>query len=266
MMHGISFVSPVKVYAGDYSDCKDADIIVITAGVAQKTGETRVDLLKRNTEVFKNITSEITKYCSSNVIILVVTNPVDILTYVTLKLSGFEQSKVIGSGTVLDTARLKYMLGEHTGIDPRNIHSYILGEHGDSEIAANSITSIAGMTTEKFCNACGKCGGKNMEEIALSVKNAGYEIINRKGSTYYAIALATQRILEAMVNDQNSILTVSSLLTGQYGINDVAISVPTLVNIKGAERILEIPLNDKEIKGLRDSADKLKSLIKEIGF
>ena len=264
MMHGISFVNTASVYAGDYSDCKDADVVVITAGAAQAKGETRHDLLIKNASIFKNITTELIKYINDDTKILVVTNPVDVLTYVTLKISGMDKSCVIGSGTVLDTSRLKYELSKHTGISPKNIHSYILGEHGDSEIAAFSTTSIAGMTVSEFCGNCKKCSGTQINQILDNVKYSAYDIINKKGATYYAVALAVERILSAIIDDENSILTVSSLLTGEYGLNDVALSAPSVVNRRGVDRIIEIPLSDSEREGLFHSADTLKQLLKEL--
>lgn len=264
MMHGISFVNAATVYAGSYSDCSDADIIVITAGAAQAKGETRHDLLKRNADIFKSITEELMRYIKEDAKILVVTNPVDVLTYVTLKISGLSESRVIGSGTVLDTSRLKYELYRHTGISPKNIHSYILGEHGDSEIAAFSTTSIAGMNISEYCDSCGKCDGTGMKEILENVKRGAYDIINKKGATYYAVALSVERILSAMIDDENSILTVSSLIQGQYGITGVAMSLPSVINKNGIDRIIEIPLSDEERSGLMHSAETLKNLIKEL--
>lgn len=264
MNHGIPFVRPVKLYSGTYKDCADSDIIIITAGANQKEGETRLDLVKKNTEVFKSIITEIVKY-NKDAILLVVTNPVDILTYVTYKLSGFPKNKVIGSGTVLDTARFRYLIGDHVGIDTRNVHAYILGEHGDTEVATWSLTNIAGIPMEQFCQDCQKCEeGRTRKQIYEDVKNAAYHIIERKGATYYAIALAVKRIVETIVRDENSILTVSSLLEGQYGISDVCLSVPTLVNKDGVDRILTVPISDDEHKKLLESANTLKEVIKSI--
>ncbi len=264
--HGMPFVRPVNIYSGDYSDSKNSNIVIITAGASQKPGETRIDLVKKNTEVFKNIISEIVKY-NNDCILLVVTNPVDILTYVTWKLSGFPQNKVIGSGTVFDSARFRYLIAKHTGIDPRNVHSYIIGEHGDTEVATWSLTNIAGMSMEEYCNFCKSCEtGISRYNIHEDVKNAAYEIIERKGATYYAVALAVRRIVEAIVRDENSILTVSSILNGEYGINDVCLSVPTIVNSKGIEKVLEIPLSDKEKNLLIESSDALKGIINEISI
>ncbi len=268
MNHGLCFVSPVKVVAGDYSNIKGSDMVIITAGASQREGEKRTDLLKRNTSIFKDIIDHVLKYCHDDTILLVVTNPVDILTYITYKISGFSKKNVIGSGTVLDTARLKYLLGEHTNVDVRNVHTYIIGEHGDSEVAAWSVTNVAGMGIEQYCSSCGCCNSLEIckDTFYDRTRNAAYEIIDKKGSTYYAIALAVRRIVESIIGNENSILTVSSLFEGEYGISDVCLSAPTIVGSDGAEQILEIGFSDKEIQGLRDSADKLKQLAKEIGF
>lgn len=262
--HGMQFVRPVRVYHGDYSDCTGSDIIIITAGANQKPGETRIDLLNRNASIFKSIITEILKY-NTDCILLVVTNPVDILTYVTWKLSGFPASKVMGSGTVLDTARFRYLLGRHAGIDPRNVHAYIIGEHGDTEVAAWSLTNIAGMSMEKFCESCGKCEGQlSKYDIYNDVKNAAYEIIKRKSATYYAVALAVKRIVEAIVRDENSILTVSSLLNDKYGVSDVCLSLPTIVNANGINSVLDLPLSSEEISLFRKSAESMKNLISNL--
>lgn len=268
MSHGVSFVSPVKIISGDYSAIKGSDMVIITAGVNQREGEKRTDLLKRNAEVFENIIGNILKYCHDDTILMVVTNPVDILTYITCKISGFSKRNVIGSGTVLDTSRLKFLIGEYANIDKRNIHTYVIGEHGDSEVAAWSVTSIAGMGMEEYCKAFHKDTSVDAlkTEFYNKTKNAAYEIIKRKGSTYYAIGLAVKRITEAIIGDENSILTVSSLLGGEYGISDICLSVPTIVGSDGAEKILEVNFSDDEIKGLRESANTLKSLVKEIGY
>lgn len=264
--HGIPFAKPAKIYQGTYEDSKGSDLIIITAGANQKEGETRIDLVHKNTEVFRDIISNVIKYNSpEDTILLVVTNPVDILTYVTWKLSGFPADKVMGSGTVLDTARFRYLLGEHTGVDARNVHGYILGEHGDTELAAWSLTSIAGMPIDMYCDSCGCCKDhQNRQMIFEQVKNSAYEIINAKGATYFAVALAVERIAEAIVRDENSILTVSSIMDGQYGLNDVSISVPTIVGRSGKKRVLEVPLSDEEYKLLHKSAETLKAVIKEL--
>lgn len=265
--HGVSLVKPVKVYAGDYSDCKDADIVIITAGVSQqKPGQTRIDLLKQNISVIKSVTENVMKYASDDVILLTVTNPVDILTYATFKISGLPKNQILGSGTVLDTARLKYLISKKTGIDARNCHTYIIGEHGDSEVAAWSVTNIGGLSMHEFCRYTGKCNLDDLNNMYEEVKNSAYEIIKKKGATYYAIAVAVARIVECIAGDENSILTVSSIFEGEYGLEDVALSVPTKVGGEGIEKILEVPFSREEMKGLRNSAEMLKEQIRETGL
>ncbi len=263
LSHGASFVKPVDILAGSYEDTKDSDIVIITAGVAQKPGESRVDLIGRNLSVFKSIVPEVVKY-SPNSILLVVSNPVDILTYITYKLSGFPRERVIGSGTVLDTSRLRFMLGKHFDIDARNVHTYVMGEHGDSEIAAWSLTTVAGMTMDEYCSTiCMNCGGDTRQQIHEAVKNAAYEVIERKGATYYAVALAIKRIVEVILRDENSILTVSTLLTGEYGLENVYLGVPSIVGVTGVKKILEVPLNKSEASAFNQSASALKKLLND---
>jgi len=260
MNHGMPFVRPVKIYQGSYSDCAGSDIIIISAGANQKPGETRIDLVYKNTEIFKSIIGEILKY-NTDCILLVVTNPVDILTYVTYKISGFPKNRVIGSGTVLDTARLRYLIGDHVNIDTRNVHAYIIGEHGDTEVAAWSTASIGNIPMDKYCEDCRNCPENiRRQDIYNEVKNAAYKIIEKKGATYYAVALAVRRIVEAILRNENSILTVSSLLEGQYGINDICLSLPTVVNHSGIVRILDMPLDDTEMELLKKSANSLKEI------
>ena len=267
MSHGAAFVKPVKVFAGSYSDCSDADMIIISAGANQKNGETRIDLLKRNAVILKDIVDNIKRNTTDYPILLVVSNPVDILTYITYKLSGWPLKRVIGSGTVLDTSRFKYLLSNHTGIDARNIHAYIIGEHGDSEIAAWSTTTIGGLPIEQYCEDCMSCSEKNMDYMLDEVRNAAYEIIDKKGATFYAIALAVERIVSAIVNNEKSVLTVSSVLDGsKYGIEDVCLSVPTVVGGGGIVDVIETPLNDEEKQGLKESAQKISDILRELGF
>ena len=266
MAHGTSFLKPVSIYSGDYLDCAEADIVVITAGVNQKVGETRIDLLKRNADIFKDIIGNVMRYAPDDVILLTVTNPVDVLTYISYKLSGLPKNQVIGSGTVLDTSRLKYLISRHTGIDARYCHTYIIGEHGDSEVAAWSITNIAGMSMKNFFKNYGKCTDEDLQMMYNEVKNSAYEIIQKKGATYYAIAAAVARIVECIAGAENSILTISSVLDGEYGIRDIALSVPTQVSGYGTERVLDVPFSENEIAGLRSSAQTLKESLKSIGF
>ncbi len=264
--HGAALKKPVNVFEGDYSECRNADIVVITAGVNQIPGESRLALLKQNASITKSITENIMKYAPDDIIILAVTNPVDILTYVSYKVSGLPSNQVLGSGTVLDTARLKYLISRNTGVDARNCHTYVIGEHGDSEVAAWSITNIGGMSMSEFHNFSGICSDDDLKNIYHDVKNSAYQIIEKKGATYFGIAVAVERIVECIAGDENSILTVSSVFEGQYGINDVALSVPTMVGGSGIQKVFEVPLSDEELHGLRKSADTLKSLIKDIEF
>ncbi len=258
MNHGMPFVRPVDMYNGDYKDCAGADIVILTAGANQKPGETRIDLVKKNTEIFKGIIEQILKY-NTECIILVVTNPVDILTYVTYKLSGFPKNRIIGSGTVLDTSRFRYLIGQKVDIDPRNVHAYIIGEHGDTEVPTWSLATIAGIPMEKYCQSLEMCLGEaTREEIFQNVKNAAYHIIDKKGATYYAVALAVRRIVEAIVRNENSILTVSSMIEGHYGISDIALSLPSLVNRQGIVKVLDVPISDEELMLLSKSASALK--------
>lgn len=266
LAHGIPLCPPAQIIAGDYPDCKDSDIVIITAGSNRKPGESRLDLTKKNMAVIRHVVPNVVKY-APNAIIIMVTNPVDVLTYAAQQISGLPPSRVIGSGTILDTSRLRYVLSEHTGIDPRNIHSYIIGEHGDTRVPCWSLTTIAGMSIRGFCDACGKCSNDLLDfskhEFDEEVKNTAVEIIKRKGATYYAISLAIRRIVEAILRDERSILTVSCKLEGQYGIDDVYLSLPSIVGTNGIERILEIPLSQDEMEGLRRSAATIKEAIAE---
>lgn len=257
MAHGVSFVKPVNVSSGDYSDCTDADIVIITAGAPQNPGETRLSLVQRNVKILKSIVSSLMKYVPDDVILLVVSNPVDILTYMTQKLSGLPKNQVIGSGTVLDTSRLKYILSRRLNIDARNCHTYIIGEHGDSEVPTWSLTNIAGIPITDF-------EGMNedaFEEMRKEVVRAAYEIIDKKGATFYAIALAVSRICSCIAGEENSILTVSAVLEGEYGISGTALSVPVKLSGTGISRIPEIQFAENELKGLYNSADTMKNII-----
>lgn len=262
--HGLPFAKPMQIYAGGYEDISDAAIIIITAGAGQKPGETRLDLVKKNVGIFKSLIPEITKY-NQDGILLVVANPVDILTYVTSKLSGFPSNRVFGSGTVLDTARLKYLLGDHLGVDPRSIHAFIIGEHGDSEIAAWSSANVSGIPLNKFCEMRGHYNhNKSMHEIADGVKNSAYEIIEKKGATYYGIAMSVKRICEAIVRDEKSVLPVSSIQKGAYTIEGVALSMPAIVGKHGVEATVPIELSKKEQEDLTKSAETLKQVLNDV--
>ncbi|WP_195984026.1 L-lactate dehydrogenase [Clostridium sp. D33t1_170424_F3] len=259
--HGLPFARPMKVYAGTYDDLADCFLIIITAGAAQKPDETRIDLVNKNVEIFKSIIPEIVKRNTEG-ILLVVSNPVDILTYVTLKLSGFPANRVIGSGTVLDTARLKYLLGEHLHVDSRSIHAFIIGEHGDSELAVWSSANVSGVDLNHFCELRGHYNHMEaMERIYTDVRDSAYEIIEKKGATYYGIAMAVRRICESIVRDEHSILPVSSLICGHYGLGDVCMGVPTVVGRNGAETVLDIPLSGLEQRKLMASAEALRKVL-----
>lgn len=258
---GRVFVSPVRIIAGDYPDTSHSDIVIITAGLAQKPGETRIDLVNRNIEIYKTLIPNIVKY-NPDAILLVVSNPVDILTHVTYTLSGFPRHRVIGSGTVLDTARFQSMLSNEFGVDARDIQANIIGEHGDSEIATWSLATISGLTIEQYCrNMKLEFNETKASAITDQVKGAAYDIINRKGYTNYAVALAITRIVETILRDENSILTVSSLLQGEYGISDTYISVPAVVGRSGVKQVVEVPYSSKEVDALRQSAALLSDII-----
>lgn len=259
--HGLPYVKHMEIKVGDYTDCKDAQIIIMAAGPSINPGETRLDLANKNSSLMKDIMNKIVAN-TREPIILIASNPVDILTYVAVKSVNYDTNKVIGSGTVLDSARFRYLISEHCDIDTRNVHGYIIGEHGDSEVPAWSITNIAGVRLDKYCTICKEmCDSKNRNKLYEHVKKAGYEILERKGVTHYGVALSIRRIVEAILRNENSILTVSSVLDGKYGINDVALSVPTIVNRNGIREVLELPLEESELELLHKSANKLKEII-----
>lgn len=259
--HGVPFAGQMKIYAGNYDDVADAAIIIVTAGANQKPDETRLDLVHKNVAIYKSIIPEIASRDYQG-ILLIVSNPVDILTYTALKLSGLPESRVIGSGTVLDTARLKYALGEHLSVDSRSVHSFIIGEHGDSEIAAWSSTNVSGIPLNDFCEMRGHFNHEaSMEEIANRVKNSAYEIIAKKHATYYGIAMSVKRICECIMRDEKSILPISTIMHGEYGIENIALSMPAIVGVNGVETHVPISLNEEEAQKLKESADALKKVI-----
>lgn len=263
--HGMTFASPMDIYAGDYDDIMDAAIIVVTAGAGQKPGETRLDLVKKNAGILGTIIPEIAKRNYQG-ILLIVANPVDILTHVAQKMSGLPRNRVFGSGTVLDTARLKFLLGRHLNVDNRNIEAYIIGEHGDSEIPVWSSANVGGVPIHDFCEMRGFYNHeKAMEEIANGVKNSAYEIIRKKKATYYGIAMGVQRICEAIVRDEKSILPVSIYLDGEFGLEGATLSLPSIVGKDGIEKIVPISLSDEEQKALAHSAEVLKETAATIG-
>ena len=264
LSHCLPFTSPMKIYDDDYEGLKDASIVIISAGVGQKPGETRIDLLHRNTAVFGDIIKKIKKV-NGECILLVVSNPVDILTHVALRQSGFPASRVIGSGTVLDTARMKYLVGRHLGVDFRNVHTFIMGEHGDSEFPVWSSANVSGIDMDDYCPICDGCADMDeLYDIFDYVRDSAYDIIKAKGATYYAIAQATKRIVTSIVRDEKTILPVSTLVSGHYGLEDVCLGVPAVIGSGGVEHVLDIPLSSMEKEQLIDSAEKLKSIALEI--
>ena len=265
--HGTAFASPIDIYAGTYDDIADAGIVIITAGVGQKPGETRIDLVNNNVAIFKGILGEIRARDFSG-ILLIVSNPVDILTYVSVKLSGLPECRVIGSGTVLDTGRLKHIIGEHLGVDPRNVHARILGEHGDSELIAWSSAHVAGIPLEDFYNMRIENGSYEefRRETTELVRNSAYEIIKKKHATYYGIAMAIRRICGAIVRDEKSVLSVSNYMQGEYGISDIALSTPCVVGANGIEVRMPPSLNYREQEQMKASAQTLQEVAAGLGL
>jgi L-lactate dehydrogenase len=261
LSHGLPFGRPMEIYAGDYSDVADCGLVIITAGANQKPGETRLDLVNKNVAIFKQIIPEVVKH-NTECILLIITNPVDILTYVALKLSGFPPQRVIGSGTVLDTARLKYLIGRRLGVDSRSVHAFIIGEHGDSELAVWSSANISGIELNRFCEQNGNFEfRKAANELYTDVRDSAYTIIKKKGATYYGIAMSVRRIATCILRDEHSILPVSSLIQGHYGLEGLCMGVPAIVGSKGVEKVLDINLSGEEQLELMHSADELKKVL-----
>ncbi len=262
LVHGQPFFPMVDIRGGSEDDYADAQLVVITAGAAQKPGETRLQLLKKNADIVGGIAGTIASQGCKGVM-LIVSNPVDVLTYVALKRSGWERGRVIGSGTVLDSARFRHILGKHCDVDVHNVHAYFLGEHGDSEFAAWSMTHIAGIPVGEYCQVCGKCPGWKQERdlIEKQVRESAYHIINSKGSTYFAVGLALVKITTSILRRQKSVLTVSSYLDGEFGIKDVCLSVPCIVSDQGIEKIIDHKLAEEELISLKHSASVLRKAI-----
>lgn len=258
---GLPYASAMEITAGNYDDVADCALVVITAGANQKPGETRLDLIGKNVAILKQILHQITLRGFEG-ILLIVSNPVDVLTYVARELSGYPRQRVIGSGTVLDTGRFKQLLGEALGVDSRNVHAFIIGEHGDSELAVWSGANVSGVDLEHFCRLRGlEPQPERKEELYLQVRDSAYEIIRRKGATYYGIAMAVGRIAESIVRDEKTVLPISVCLNGQYGLEGVALSLPTIVGRNGLEEVMEIPLSREEAQALQASAQRLKEAI-----
>lgn len=265
--HGLAFSSShMKIYAGEYEDCKNAEIVVICAGVAQKPGESRLDLLQRNTAVFRSIIEPV---CESgfNGIFLVATNPVDIMTRITCTLSGFNPRRVLGSGTALDTARLRYLLGEQLNVDPRNVHAYVIGEHGDSEFVPWSLAMFGTKPILELCNESSvECSSSDLETISDNVRGAAQQIIKAKKATYYGIGMALVRIIKAIFSDENSVLTVSAMLRGEYGENGVFAGTPCIVNRNGIRKVIELNLSEEEKKQFKDSCSTLQAVYRDLNL
>lgn len=262
--HTVPFTHPTRIWAGDYPDCAGASVTVLAAGASQKPGETRLDLIKKNAAIWRAIIPEVVKYNPTG-ILLIATNPVDVLTYAAWKLSGLPAQRVIGSGTVLDTSRFRYLLSQHFGVDARSIHAYIIGEHGDSEVPVWSLANIAGMRLPEFCQAQNlPYDPRAMEEIFVQTRDAAYRIIESKGATYYAVAAGLMRITQAILRNQSTVLSASSLINDYYGIGDVCFSLPTVIDRGGVENVLRLELNPEEVEKLRHSAEVLKATISNL--
>ena len=266
MSHGLPYVSPTKVYAGDFSDCENANIVVITAGAAQKPGESRLDLTRRNADIMSEIVPAVCEYAKEAVLIIV-SNPVDVLTYAAYKFSGLPQNRVLGSGTTLDSSRFRYLLSQHLGIDPRNVHAYIIGEHGDSEVPVWSLVHISGVQLDDYCQSQNiDMRFEVREYIFKEVRTAAYHLIEKKGATYHAIGLATLNIVESITRDQNSLHSVSSYITDYYDVDNVCLSVPAKINQNGVNERVLLRLSSDERAALKRSAEIIQDVIQSIGL
>jgi len=266
LMHAVPFARTTRIWAGTIDDCTGAAITVLSAGAAQKPGETRIDLVKKNAAIFREVVPAVAR-ANPEGIIVVATNPVDVLAYLTYRIAGLPPARVIGSGTILDTARFRALLADHFGVDPRSVHAYIAGEHGDSEVPVWSSANIAGMPLADFATANGiGHDAARLDEIFAATRDAAYRIIERKGATSYAVAAGLLRIVEAILRDQSTVLSVSSLIRDYYGIDDVYLSVPTVIGRGGVERTLRLALSAEEATGLRRSAELLTATIASLGL
>ncbi|MGO9302135.1 MAG: L-lactate dehydrogenase [Candidatus Korobacteraceae bacterium] len=259
--HAVPFAHPTRIWAGTYEDCAGAAVVVIAAGAGQKPGETRLDLLQHNASIFAEVVPRVVQH-NRDCILLIATNPVDVLTHISLRLSGLPAQHVIGSGTILDTARFRYMLSQHFDVDSRSVHAFIIGEHGDSEVPVWSLANIAGMRLEEFCAAQGRaCDWRGLHAIFEQTRDAAYHIIARKQATYYAVAAGLMRIIEAILRDQNTVLSVSSLVSGAYGISDLCLTLPSIVNRGGIHKVLHLQLSAQEEEKLQHSAQVLRETL-----
>ena len=264
LSHGLPYTASMRIYSGDYDDVADCAMVIVTAGANQKPGETRLDLIGKNVAILKSIIPQLTSRNFKG-ILMIVSNPVDVLTYAAWKLSGYPANRVLGSGTVLDTARLKYLLGERLQVDSRSVHAVIIGEHGDSELAVWSGANVSGVPLDHFCELRGFYDHDKADEwLHREVRDSAYEIIRRKGATYYGVAMAVKRIVHAIVRDEHSVLPVSNLVQGQYGIENLCMSVPAIVGRNGVETTLEIPLAEEEHRALAASAQTLQQVVQSL--
>lgn len=264
LAHGLPYYPPVQIYVGDKKDYANASVVVITAGAKQNPGETRLDLLQKNASIIKSIMDDMISE-NSTAIVIVTTNPVDILTYVAIKHSGWDAGRIIGSGTVLDSARFRYLISQYCNVDVGNVHAYILGEHGDSEVAAWSMTHVAGVQIDKYVENFGFSNWEaEKERITQTVRDSAYHIINYKGATYYAIGMALVRIVGTILQDQQSVLTISTLINGEHGIKDVCLGVPCILGQAGVIKVIEAPLSQDEKFALEKSANILKEAMKNL--
>lgn len=264
--HALPFGKPARIRAGDYADAAGSDIVLIAAGIAQKAGESRLDLAKANIGILKRIVPEV-EAAAPDAILLIVSNPVDVLTYVAQRISGYAAHRIIGSGTLLDTARFRFELGRQCEVDPRNIHAYIIGEHGDSEVPVWSLANIAGMPLADYCPLCGKgCNSQDFAGLFENARTAAYRIIELKGATYYAIAMGVARLTEAILRDEHTVMTVSTLIDGYCGIRDVCLSMPAVICRGGIREIIKLKLAAGEEEALRRSAVTLRSVLQSVGY
>jgi L-lactate dehydrogenase len=259
--HTVPFAYPTRVWAGNYGDCAGAAVTVLAAGVSQKPGQSRLDCIQANARIWREIVPQIARH-NPRGILLVATNPVDALTYAAWKLSGLPAARVLGSGTILDTARFRFLLSQHFAVDAHSVHAYIIGEHGDSEVPVWSLANIAGMRLPDYCRAHGLAyDPQQMQEIFESTRDAAYRIIERKGATYYAVAAGLLSITQSILRHQNTVLSVSSLIEDYYGMSDVCFSLPTVVGRGGIQRVLRLELDETEASRLRHSADVLRKTV-----
>lgn len=267
IIQGSSFRDPISIIAGEYADAKDSDIVIITSGIARKPGQTRLELTQTNVDILKSITPQIVE-AAPNALYIIVSNPVDIMTYVFTKISGLPESQIIGSGTLLDTSRLRYALSEHFQIAQRNMHAYVFGEHGDTSFVPWSFAKISGATFEEYIEMMKKYGKeiKPLDRDAMEeyIHTSGGEIIANKGATYYAVSVAVCRLCRVLLSAYDSIVTVSTMMHGEYGIEDVCVSVPNIIGPEGAKGKVPVNLSDEEVEKLHKSANVLKDIIKDL--